>query len=251
MRSLLDIGTVGSTFLPQLAQGATNAANSFAKFVADARETGRMQQWIQTGIDAMRQLGDIAGNLGSTIAGVFRAGQGVGGGFLSSLQTVTQTMSDFVNSAQGRTALGAFFTGANEALAALSPILKTVGESVLGTILPAFTSLGTAAAPALQAVFTNLAEVMKTLAPVVTSLSGPISTLLNALGPAVVVGVHRSVISKFENQTEDPKLSTLLRYAHAVGADLDFGVRQGNAPAPQHVRPATSVSGPVGQTTRL
>lgn len=190
VKSLLDIGTVGSTFLPQLAQGATSAANSFASFVTNARETGRMQEWIQGGIDAMRQLGDIAGNLGSTIGGVFRAGQDVGGGFLTSLQTVTQTMSDFVNSTQGQTALGAFFTGTKEALAALSPILKTVGESVLGTILPAFTSLGTAAAPALQAVFVNLAEVMKTLAPVVTSLAGPISTLLNALGPAVVQTVQ-------------------------------------------------------------
>ncbi|MFA4088874.1 tail tape measure protein [Mycobacteroides chelonae] len=190
VKSLLDIGTVGSTFMPQLAQGATNAANSFASFVANARETGRMQEWIQTGIDAMRQLGDITGNLGSTIAGVFRAGQDVGGGFLTSIQTVTQTMSDFVNSANGQNALGAFFTGTKEALAALSPILKTVGESVLGTIIPAFTSLGTAAAPALQAVFTNLADVMKTLAPVVTSLAGPISTLLNAMGPAIVQTVQ-------------------------------------------------------------
>ncbi|AMT71983.1 tail tape measure protein [Mycobacteroides immunogenum] len=186
VKSMLDIGSVGSTFLPQLAQGANNAANSFAKFVTNARETGRMQEWMQTGIHAMGQLGDIAGNLGSTIAGIFRAGNDVGGGFLASLQTVTQTMSDFVNSAEGKNALGAFFSGAKDALAALSPILKTVGESVIGTVLPAFTNLGTAAAPALQAIFTNLAEVMKTLAPVVTSLSGPISTLLNAIGPAVV-----------------------------------------------------------------
>lgn len=89
----------------------------------------------------------------------------MGGGFLASLQTVTQTMRDFVNSTEGQNALGAFFSGAKEALAALSPILKTVGQSLLGTIIPAFTGLGTAAAPALQAVFTNLAEVMKTLAP--------------------------------------------------------------------------------------
>lgn len=186
VKSLLDIGTVGSTFLPQLAQGATNAANSFARFVSNARESGRMTEWIQTGIHAMGQLADITGNLGSIIGGVFRAGNDVGGGFLASLQTVTQTMRDFVNSTEGQNAFGAFFSGAKEALAALSPILKTVGQSLLGTIIPAFTGLGTAAAPALQAVFTNLAEVMKTLAPVVTSLAGPISTLLDAIGPAVV-----------------------------------------------------------------
>jgi transcriptional regulator with XRE-family HTH domain len=41
---------------------------------------------------------------------------------------------------------------------------------------------------------------------------------------ADIVGVHRSVISKFENQTGDPKLSMLLRYAHAVGVDLALTV---------------------------
>ncbi|MBX7432556.1 helix-turn-helix domain-containing protein [Mycobacterium sp. Y57] len=47
---------------------------------------------------------------------------------------------------------------------------------------------------------------------------------LSASQVADAIGVHRSVISKFENQTSDPKLSTLLRYAHAVGADLELTV---------------------------
>lgn len=33
-------------------------------------------------------------------------------------------------------------------------------------------------------------------------------------------GVHKSVISRFENESADPHLGTLLRYADAVGADL-------------------------------
>lgn len=47
---------------------------------------------------------------------------------------------------------------------------------------------------------------------------------LSASHIADLIGVHRSVISKFENQTGDPKLSTLLRYAHAIGADLELTV---------------------------
>ncbi|MEH3142494.1 MAG: helix-turn-helix transcriptional regulator [Mycobacterium kyogaense] len=37
---------------------------------------------------------------------------------------------------------------------------------------------------------------------------------------ADVIGVCRSTVVKFENQQADPRLHTLLRYAHAVGADL-------------------------------
>lgn len=55
---------------------------------------------------------------------------------------------------------------------------------------------------------------------------------------ADIIGVHRSVISKFENQTGDPKLSTLLRYAHAIGADLELTVIN---PQP-HGKPATTIS---------
>ena len=47
---------------------------------------------------------------------------------------------------------------------------------------------------------------------------------LSASQVADTIVVHRSVISKFENQTGDPKLSTLLRYAHAVGVDLELKV---------------------------
>lgn len=37
-------------------------------------------------------------------------------------------------------------------------------------------------------------------------------------------GVDKSVISRFENETTDPRWSTLMRYAHAVGADLEVVV---------------------------
>ena len=63
---------------------------------------------------------------------------------------------------------------------------------------------------------------------------------LSASHIAKVIGVHRSVISKFENQTDDPRLSTLLRYAHAVGADVELNVVT-YAPAtdPEPARPTS------------
>lgn len=55
---------------------------------------------------------------------------------------------------------------------------------------------------------------------------------LSASHVADLIGVHRSVISKFENQVGDPKISTLLRYAHAVGADLELTVVSDSNEAP-------------------
>lgn len=41
---------------------------------------------------------------------------------------------------------------------------------------------------------------------------------------ADAIGIHRSGVSRFERQESSPQLDTLLRYAHAVGAELTFTV---------------------------
>lgn len=41
---------------------------------------------------------------------------------------------------------------------------------------------------------------------------------------ADAIGIHKSGVSRFERQEKSPRLDTLLRYAHAVGADVTFYV---------------------------
>ncbi|MGH3956479.1 MAG: phage tail protein [Mycobacterium sp.] len=185
VKALLDVGTVGSGFFPQIAASIKDAAQGFSQFIANARETGQLQLWISSGIEAAKTLGGVLVNVGGTIHGIFTAGDAVGGGLLASLQKVTDHVNQWVNSGQGQNALGTLFEGVKQALDVLLPILSTVAQSVLGTILPAFTQLAVAAGPALQSTFTILAQIMQALAPVLVSLSGPISTLLGALGPAI------------------------------------------------------------------
>lgn len=58
-----DVGAAGSQFLPQLTGGFATAAQKAADFVSNARDTGKLHEWIQTGIDAVRQLWAIFGDL--------------------------------------------------------------------------------------------------------------------------------------------------------------------------------------------
>lgn len=41
---------------------------------------------------------------------------------------------------------------------------------------------------------------------------------------ADAIGIHKSGVTRFEQQESDPRLATVLRYAHAVGAEVTFGV---------------------------
>jgi len=41
---------------------------------------------------------------------------------------------------------------------------------------------------------------------------------------ADAIGIHKSGVTRFERQESDPRLSTVLRYAHAVGAEVRMDV---------------------------
>ena len=56
LQIITDVTQVGSQFLPQLAQHFADAAQSAADFVSKAKDTGQLEQWIQTGIDAVKEL---------------------------------------------------------------------------------------------------------------------------------------------------------------------------------------------------
>ncbi|MBU8833596.1 hypothetical protein [Mycolicibacterium goodii] len=58
-QALGDLMDVGSSFLPDIASAATEAAHAFADFIAEARQSGELQEFIGSGITALGTLVDI------------------------------------------------------------------------------------------------------------------------------------------------------------------------------------------------
>jgi hypothetical protein len=56
LRALRDIAAVGSDFLPGFAGGLADSADMFSLFIANARETGQLREWMSAGLSA---LGDL------------------------------------------------------------------------------------------------------------------------------------------------------------------------------------------------
>ncbi|MGV0042016.1 transglycosylase family protein [Mycobacterium colombiense] len=54
--AFLKITQVGSGFLPQLGTAITEGANAFNNFIQQAAKSGELQNWMQTGIQAMGEL---------------------------------------------------------------------------------------------------------------------------------------------------------------------------------------------------
>jgi phage-related protein len=173
----LDVATVGSTFLPQLAEGFANVAANAAKFVSEARASGQLGDWIQRGLDTIASLGGAIISIWNIVRGVVKAAQVDGAGAAASLATVTQKMDDWVNSAKGQQVLIDFFSKARDIATALSPlfigIAGAAGQMVMAII------------PALPPLIQGIADVFAASGP----LLGIFSQLAIAILPLVGAGL--------------------------------------------------------------
>ncbi|GAB2992010.1 hypothetical protein [Saccharothrix stipae] len=100
LRAIRDIAAVGSDFLPGFASGLGESTERFAQFIATARETGQLREWLSAGLST---LGDLAGVLGNVVRIVFTvlsAANTQGAGLLQTLNAVTGSMLAFLRSAE-------------------------------------------------------------------------------------------------------------------------------------------------------
>jgi hypothetical protein len=184
---LTDIGAVGSTFLPGLAGGFTSAAQQAADFVSKARESGRLREWISSGLSVLGELALLLGNVGRIIFSVFSAGQEVGGGFISTLRIATGEVARFLESPVGQSMLATFFTAVGNAVRVLAPLLGTVGQIVLGTVVPALSALAVQLAPIAQQLLSALLVAFQRLAPLMPQVGAAISALVGSFIPWIPI----------------------------------------------------------------
>lgn len=188
---LRDIVFVGSQILPTLTAGAAGGATTLAEFVAQARATGQLEQWIRNGLAALDQFAGVLGNVGSIIGSIFGASaQATGGGLLTTVYQVTGAVAAMLASAEGQNALITLFTTLQQVTQNLLPGVQTVlgvilaGVVEIGPQLPALASGFSAAAIALSPL---IADAARLAADILPSLAALIQWLAPAL-PVLAVG---------------------------------------------------------------
>lgn len=125
---LTNIGVVGSQAFADLTGGAAGATQRVADFVAQARQSGALANFIQAGIDAFRQLFAIVGNVVSIFLTLSNSIGG--GGLLGLLEQLTGQLNAFLNSAAG-----------TQALQALGSALQTIAGAAGKVFLQLLTSI--------------------------------------------------------------------------------------------------------------
>lgn len=148
-QAFLTVASEATNWLPGFANGIAKATAQFSQFIAKAQQTGKLQQWIQAGINAFKQLWTIVKNLSVSVANVFIAIQQGAGGIASPLVAATAAIRAFTASAAGM-----------QMFRSIGSILATVGKTVSGVLTTA----------------------LRALAPVITALTPFINALVTAIG---------------------------------------------------------------------
>lgn len=180
--ALRQIGVAGAAYLDQLAGGAVGVAQKFADFINNASKTGKLSQWIGQGIDSVKQLGDIIGNVASILFNFFKDFSTGGAGLFNSLQALTGQLNQFVQSAAGAKdikELGQIFGDiATTVRTVLFQALQELGP-ILTNLLPPFKQL-------VQQVGTTLINALKIVGPLLSGIAKFWQDNANTLNPFII-----------------------------------------------------------------
>lgn len=189
LRGFLSIADVGAKFLPAMGKGVADVAQRFAEWASAPETTAKIYNSISHAITVLKQLGSIAGNVKDILTGLFSASSASGAGALAVIQNLTKGLADFINSAQGSTALGQIFSGIGAAMDGIIPAVTKVVQALVIGLGPVIEQLGPAVGQLATQLGTVLVQAIQFLAPLLTSLAGFLADNMSWLGPiGIAVG---------------------------------------------------------------
>ena len=204
---ILSLASALMPFIEAATPAATQLAAMFkvwADNVADF-DAGKLQQFLDEGMDSLRLWLDLLGGVSSALGTIFEAGKESGDGFLQSLNEIVDKFNEWLTSVEGQSALEEFFENGRRVMAALEPLLvglaqgihnmvsedsiarfeeltETIGEilPMVGTLFSLFSNMGI-----LQGFADLLLVVMEALEPIVPILESFTDAISEAIGAGI------------------------------------------------------------------
>jgi phage-related protein len=216
LESLRDITEVGSDFLPILASELAVAAQRFGAFVSDAAESGALREFIQNGIDSLKDFLGILGNVGKIFGAVFRAGSEAGTGLLDIIRDLTGEIAGALSTAEGQNSIRNLLQAASDAGKALLPLLGSVAQLIADEVAPRLVDVGETVIPGIIRVIDGLGDALEIAGPGIVRFADGFADLLTILvdkGVLVNLGALAGILGTELGQALEeiaPKLAELL-----------------------------------------
>lgn len=190
---ITELGLAGSAYLPQLATWFGDILEDFENFLAKAAADGRLQGWIDTGIDALQDFGRVIQATYGIFDGLAQAASNAGGASLDSLADGLERIETTVSSPEFQKGLTDTFTAAYDAVTAFNDAAGPGLEDAILAIKDMFTTLGPGFAESLGnlvgAFGTAFADpaVAQGASDLFVGISNAMNSFANAAGPTMLI----------------------------------------------------------------
>lgn len=201
------LASVGSTFLPQMADWFNQAADGAARWVAEGMKTGSIANGIQTAVNAAKTLAGAIGDVLGIFGAVGNAAE-TAGFKLTGIAGALDNVHRWMDSLAGQQTLVNVFNAASAAMDAfqgsagnVGNTISTLAQSLEGIAVPAATALGEAfrllsdvlvgmvSGGGVADFFTGIQNAMTSLSPQADNLGTIFSNLASFAGTmASVIG---------------------------------------------------------------
>lgn len=231
-QALLSVVTAGSTQLPRIGEAIGQMGARFGEFINRLADSGRLEEIFSNALDVASQLGRILGNIGQAIGSVFSAGQEQGAGLLNTIEGITQTMADFLDSVEGQEALRGFFSGVGALVTNIVPLVAELASAIGTSLAPIIKNLAEGIGPGLLALFEQIAPALQAAGPGVSALGVAFGQVLAALAPVLpAIGTLVGQLAGLFAQALTAILPTLTKFITAItsspGAFAGFAAAAG------------------------
>jgi hypothetical protein len=168
-----ELTKVGASFLPGLADGFEGLAAKFNAFIQRVSASGELKDFIQGGLDAVKDLASVLGSAGRILSGLFRAAEAGGGTVLSTFADGLGRIADLVNTPAFQSGLTQVFAGLRDAAKPIMDALPSIADALVA-VAPGIASLA-------KAFGTGLGEALKTFADIVVQLAPTLNAWAESL----------------------------------------------------------------------
>lgn len=218
-QAMATFGEMGAAYLPRMAQWITDSATRFNTWLTNAKNDGSFQQWVDNGLAALSDLGQVLKNVSSILSSIANAATLAGGSSLGMMADTLQKVADAAKSPAFQGPLVATLRAAHDAMASIGTTAGPAFGKFMETLASTLTNLLPVAGSAIGSLVASLATALSNPA-FVTGFSNFIAgaaDMIARLGPALtpiagMLGALGSVLGQFMGNVASaiaPILSTL------------------------------------------
>lgn len=181
LRGIIAVGAAASPIFAEMAAKIAEVASAWADKMVAAFQDGSLQEFFRDAVEKARALWEVLTQLGGIVSGVFSAMSAAGQPFLGHLGQIIAYTNEWVNSAQGMSTLTSLFGAMAGAVSALLPIIGQIAGIIGGTLAPVIADVITTVAPVLSEIVGVLGQIISALMPIIP----PIAQLVAMIGQAL------------------------------------------------------------------